>query len=144
MLRGPHRTERPGIPEAGKLFVYALGYCGLLLAIFAVTAALLFVAFAYSSGYALSQDNQQWLQSWIPTTCCVTNRCCFEVEPGTVESLGDSRWLIVASGQIVTQTGWSRDNRFWRCACDQDPNTRQWIVHAKANTRCLFPPRPMM
>ena len=46
-----------------------------------------------------------------------------------------------ASGQVVQRTGWSKDSRFWRCACDQDTSGK-WVVHDKAFTRCLFPPAP--
>jgi hypothetical protein len=43
----------------------------------------------------------------------------------------------------VQRTGWSHDHRFWRCACDQDVFTLKWVIHDKAFTRCIYPPRPM-
>lgn len=125
------------------LYVIALAIAGLIALVLLLT--LIVVAAGYRPAHgqtALSAADQAWLRSWVPVNCCVTNRCCFEVAPGTVIALGGPRWQVVASGQVVTQNGWSRDHRFWRCACDQIGG--KWTVHPKANTRCLFPPRPMM
>jgi hypothetical protein len=81
---------------------------------------------------------------WISQSCCCTNECCFEVEPGTVQALDVdlSEFRVVASGQIVKRTGWSKDGRFMRCACDRDDATGKWVKSPKANTRCIFPIPP--
>src|SRR3972149_618239 len=71
-----------------------------------------------SRARAQANDTNTYLRSWIAERCCVTNDCCFEVAPGTVEALPDGRFLVVASGQVIARTGWSPDEKFWRCACD--------------------------
>ncbi|HXF87259.1 MAG TPA: hypothetical protein VNK48_02760 [Xanthobacteraceae bacterium] len=84
-----------------------------------------------------------WLLSWIPGICCVTNDCCWEISERELQPLPDDRWLVLATGQVRKRTDWSPDGRFYRCACDRDPETRQWIRHQGANTRCLFVPMRM-
>lgn len=81
------------------------------------------------------------IAKWIPTNCCWTNGCCRKVTDGALTPLGSSQYRIVASGQVVTRNGWSRDGNNWRCTCDQD-GSGKWVVHLKANTRCLFPAAP--
>jgi hypothetical protein len=82
------------------------------------------------------------LLKWIPATCCVTNDCCWEIDPQEVRSLPDDEWEIKATGQVRKRTAWSPDGRYYRCACDYDNVSKNWIKHQGANTRCIFVPRP--
>jgi len=86
------------------------------------------------------QDTHPNCAGWIDFSCCCTNNCCFEVQPGTVEQIDEDHWRIVASGQVLKRTGWSKDGRFMRCACDSIDG--KWTVHPAAFTRCIFPPMP--
>lgn len=81
-----------------------------------------------------------WLKSWIPSSCCVTNDCCWEVSERELTPLSDDRWRINSTGQELKRTDWSQDGKFYRCACDYDGSTRVWNRHQGANTRCLFVP----
>lgn len=81
-----------------------------------------------------------WLLSWIPAICCVTNDCCWEISERELQPLPDDQWMVLSTGQVRKRTAWSPDGRFYRCACDRDPETRQWVRHQGANTRCLFVP----
>lgn len=81
-----------------------------------------------------------WLLTWIPAYCCVTNDCCREVTEYDVTSLPDDYWRINASGQILKRTGNTPDGKWYRCYCDYDSQQGKWIVHPKAQTRCLFTP----
>lgn len=103
----------------------------------------LFAAAFFLGGRAFGHHNAQhsWLSTWIPSTCCVTNDCCFEVTLADLEPLSNDRWLIKASGQIISRTDWSKDGRYWRCACTWQPD-RSWRVHPAADTFCLFVPMP--
>jgi hypothetical protein len=78
------------------------------------------------------------IQEWIPQRCCRTNNCCFKVPASAVHPLSRDEWVVVASGQKIARTGWSRDGQTWRCACDQ-MESGGWRIHPKANTRCIFP-----
>lgn len=80
------------------------------------------------------------IRTWIPSNCCWTSGCCRKVGDGALTPLGGGQYRIVASGQVVTRNGWSRDGNNWRCTCDQIEG--RWVVHLKANTRCLFPAAP--
>lgn len=81
-----------------------------------------------------------WLQSWIPMQCCVTNNCCWEIAEHEVAPLPRDRWQILATGEILPRTSYSPDGRYYRCACDYDEQKGKWIRHDKAHTRCLFVP----
>lgn len=81
------------------------------------------------------------IATWIPSSCCWSNRCCRKVGDSAFVPLANNQYRIVASGQVVTRNGWSRDGNNWRCTCDQD-DSGKWVVHLKANTRCLFPAAP--
>jgi hypothetical protein len=83
---------------------------------------------------------QDYLRSFIPVTCCVTNRCCWQIGERELTPLADDRWLVNSTGQVVPRTGWSPDGRFYRCACDYDPSQGAWIRHQGAHTRCIFVP----
>ena len=85
-----------------------------------------------------AQDLQDWLLSWIPRQCCVTNECCWEIRSSEVQSLPNDQWRIVASGQVLKRTDWSPDGKYYRCACDSKDG--KWVVHPTAFTRCLFVP----
>lgn len=81
-----------------------------------------------------------WLKTWIPATCCVTNDCCWEITESELNSLPGDNWQIKSTGQVRKRTDWSPDGKFYRCACDYDAASRQWIKHQGANTRCIFVP----
>ena len=89
----------------------------------------------------MESDLQQYLLSWIPTYCCVTNSCCFEILWSDLKDLGNHQYFIIASDKIKEMTNWSPDGKIWRCACDYASELQQWIVHPKAHTRCLFIPK---
>ena len=110
----------------------------------AVLAAALAAALMLG-GAALAHhsDLHNYLLSWIPASCCVTNDCCWEIQSSEVQPLPNDRWLIRASGQVVTRTAWSPDGKYWRCACDPGPGVGQWTRHDKARTNCLFVPAQM-
>jgi hypothetical protein len=99
--------------------------------------ALLAVA---GAALALEYHSNPWLLSWIPPTCCVTNDCCWEISENEVRSLPNDEWEVRSTGQIRKRTDWSPDGKFYRCACDYDNDSRHWIKHQGANTRCLFVP----
>lgn len=81
------------------------------------------------------------IATWIPRTCCWTNGCCFKVPPASLRHLGGEDWQVMATGQIVKRTDWSKDGQTWRCTCDYE-GERGWVAHPKANTRCIFPVQP--
>jgi hypothetical protein len=64
-----------------------------------------------------------------PSDCC-SNRDCFEISQQDVVPLGDGRWRIVDTGEIVASRK-SIDERYHRC-------TRGGGIQQK--TRCLFIP----
>ncbi len=102
----------------------------------AICAAALAIA-----GAAIARDHSNpWLLSWIPSSCCVTNDCCWEVSERELSPLPGDRWEVKSTGQVLRRTDWSPDGKFYRCACDYDGNERHWIKHQGANTRCLFVP----
>lgn len=78
------------------------------------------------------------IQTWIPRTCCWSNKCCFKVPRRAVTALSGGRYRVEVTGQVVPRTDWSRDGQTWRCTCDYDP-AKGWVAHEQANTRCLFP-----
>ncbi len=89
---------------------------------------------------ALAQDN---CRGFIHPSCCCTNECCWEIGAHEVEPLPGDQWRVRSTGQTIRRTDWSPDGRYYRCACDLDAETRQWIRHQGANTRCLFVPMTM-
>ena len=94
---------------------------------------------------ALSQEHSNpWLKTWIPTQCCVTNDCCWEIKENELSSLPNDMWEVRSTKQIKERTDWSPDGKFYRCACDLDGGSNKWIRHQGANTRCLFIPRRLM
>lgn len=86
-----------------------------------------------------SADDQGYMLSWIPATCCVTNECCWSISEKEVTELPDNQVQIKSTGQII-EAQKSPDDKFYRCACDYDNDSKQWIKHQGANTRCLFVP----
>lgn len=95
------------------------------------------------AGAALAQVDPEhhsnpWLLTWIPSTCCVTNDCCWEISERELSPLPGDQWEVVSTGQVKKRTDWSPDGRFYRCACDY--NEGHWIRHQGANTRCIFVP----
>lgn len=102
-----------------------------------------FVALCVAIGVARADDryhSNPWLLSWIPATCCVTNDCCWQIAEREVRSLPDDEWQVLSTGQIRKRTDWSPDGKFYRCACDYDKGSKQWVRHQGANTRCIFVP----
>jgi hypothetical protein len=97
------------------------------------------------AGAALAGEfhSNPWLLSWIPATCCVTNDCCWEITERELKPLPGDQWEVVSTGQVRPRTAWSPDGKFYRCACDYDSESRHWIRHQGANTRCLFIPMRM-
>lgn len=95
-----------------------------------------------ASLYAASAS--EYLKSWIPASCCVTNDCCWEIQESELKPLPDDQYEIRSTGQVRKRTDWSPDGKFYRCACDYDGESRQWIKHQGANTRCIFIPQRFM
>jgi hypothetical protein len=77
--------------------------------------------------------------SFVPTACCFTSQCCYEIDDDDVEDLGSNSFRIKASGQIVERKGYSPDGKYHRCSCDYH-DTGWWKIWPGANTRCLFTP----
>jgi hypothetical protein len=79
------------------------------------------------------------IKTWIDPKCCRTNGCCRKVSPSALVGAPGDRfaYTVVATGQTLNRTDWSRDGQTWRCACDQING--KWVVHLLANTFCIFP-----
>lgn len=78
------------------------------------------------------------IRGWMPIQCCWSNNCCRKVKAAALTAIDRDHYRVVITGQVVDRTGWSRDGNTWRCTCDQNYEGR-WVVHLKANTRCIFP-----
>lgn len=78
------------------------------------------------------------IQTWIPKNCCWTNNCCKKVHESAIISLPENKVRVASTGQVLPRTGWSKDKNTWRCTCNYNADTMQWIVSAGANTRCVF------
>jgi hypothetical protein len=106
-------------------------------------AGLLILVLVATAPAARAQDKHHsnpWLLSWIPSTCCVTQDCCWEVGERELRALPDDHWEVKSTGQVRKRTGWSPDGKFYRCACDYDNTEKHWVKHQGANTRCVFVP----
>ena len=79
------------------------------------------------------------IQKWISASCCWTNNCCRKVKSSALTPLGKDEWRVEATQQVSKRTGWSQDGNTWRCTCDFMGTPGRWVVHNKANTRCIFP-----
>jgi hypothetical protein len=106
-------------------------------ALFFISVTLIGVVLAVK---ARAEHSNPWLLSWIPATCCVTNDCCWEVSERELRPMPNDEWEIRSTGQVRKRTAYSPDGRFYRCACDYDNASKNWIRHQGANTRCLFVP----
>jgi hypothetical protein len=107
----------------------------------AVAPSVAYFSLVFALGSARGDEvTQQYMLSWIPATCCVTNQCCWQVQESELRSLPDDNWEVRSTGQVRKRTAYSPDGRFYRCACDYDVSSRQWIRHQGANTRCVFVP----
>lgn len=86
-----------------------------------------------------TQEEAADIAKWIDKNCCWTSGCCRKVRPEALRGSPGNRdsYQVVATGQTLLRTGWSRDGNTWRCACDQINGV--WVVHLMANTRCIFP-----
>jgi hypothetical protein len=60
------------------------------------------------------------------------------VTPTDVVDLGEDKYKIRATGQVIKRRKYSPDGEYYRCACDHIAG--KWTVHPKANTRCLVVP----
>jgi len=78
------------------------------------------------------------IQTWIPRSCCWSNKCCFKVKPSALRHVHGRTYEVRATGQKV-EAMTSQDGQHWRCTCDFDP-ARGWVAHVKADTRCLAVP----
>lgn len=125
------RTERPGTARLADQSPTPMIHLGFVLAVFIALAA---AGSAFAEGY----HSNPWLLSWIPSSCCVTNDCCWEVSERELRPLEGDRWEVMATSQIVQRTGWTPDGKFYRCACDLAEG--KWVKHQGANTRCVFVP----
>jgi hypothetical protein len=104
----------------------------------------LFASAAPESGIGKAQGRS--LSDWIPAKCCITHNCithncCWEIPETELQSLPDDQWRVRSTGQVLKRMDWSPDGRFYRCACDYDLDSRQWIRHQGAFTRCIFVPQ---
>lgn len=84
-----------------------------------------------------TQQEAKDIERWIPVSCCRTSGCCRKVHEGALIQLPNNQVRVVTTGQVLPRTGWSQDGQTWRCTCDFIEG--QWVVHPKANTRCVFP-----
>lgn len=143
------------LKHSGRLVIYIVG--GALAALILIAQALdavkkllppkfaiLLIAALPLAGAAgtLAREGHSnpWLLSWIPTECCVTNDCCWEVGRTELTPLPHDRWRVVSTGQELYRKDWSPDGRYYRCACDYDAGSGKWIRHQGATTRCVFVP----
>lgn len=90
------------------------------------------------------------LLSWIPSHCCVTNDCCWEITSDEIRHITKgNRWRVLSTDQTLGRYdsgeqwtwNWSRDGKHYRCACDHDAASNSWVRHQGAHTRCLFIPQ---
>lgn len=116
------------------MLAYALRW--LWIAMIAVALLLQAYAAAKADDELVDPTPQEYadIQRWISSTCCWT-----KVKPSALTPLGDDEWRVEATGQIRKRTGWSQDGNTWRCTCDFMGSPGRWVVHPKANTRCIFP-----
>lgn len=92
----------------------------------------------FATAAVAEHHSNPWLLSWIPTPCCVTNDCCWEVSESELRPIDGEHWEVLATSQIVERTDWTPDGKFYRCACDFSGG--KWIRHQGAYTRCIFVP----
>lgn len=82
------------------------------------------------------------IKKWIPSVCCRTNNCCRKVRAETIAPAGGpgvrNLYRVEETGQEKVRLRWSQNSYTWRCACDF-VHGKGWVVHPKANTRCIFP-----
>lgn len=92
--------------------------------------------------YTDYNSNQKYMLSWIPSTCCVTNECCREIDRTEIRELNNEEVEIISTGQVKKKQ-YSPDGKYYRCACDYDGVNQVWTpYHQGANTRCVFVPQP--
>jgi hypothetical protein len=79
-------------------------------------------------------------RGWIPTSCCCSNSCCFEIGAADVTELGNGKWRIEATGEEIAAK-LSRDGAWVRCACSYSQILGKWLpADAFGTTHCLFIP----
>lgn len=106
-----------------------------------MTAAFLWLVAGTQRARSQEHHSNPWLLTWIPSTCCVTNDCCWQISERELRPLPHDEYEVRSTGQVRKRTAWSPDGKFYRCACDFDNASGQWIRHQGANTRCLFIPQ---
>src|SRR5262245_50501009 len=87
-------------------------FCPTIIWSFLMLACLVVLAL---TDYALAQEryhSNPWLLSWIPSACCVTNDCCWEIRERELTPLPDDEWMVLATGQVRKRTNWSPDGKF--------------------------------
>jgi hypothetical protein len=84
------------------------------------------------------QKDNAWMRSWIPVSCCVTNDCCYKIDAKEVQPVGEDKWQVKQTGQVVKRTDWSPDGQYYRCACSLKDG--QYVQDRSAHTYCIFPP----
>ena len=120
-------------------FLGAVAFTILMVVVF-LTVGIIAWLLQLAQTYAHHNEQHSYMSSFIPQTCCVTNDCCWEIQPSEVEPLPGDRWRIKSTGQVLSRTDFSPDGHYYRCACDLDNSTQHWVRHQGANTRCLFTP----
>jgi hypothetical protein len=109
-----------------------------------VTGALALVALVtVTITAAQSADGySDFFENFLPKECCWTNRCCFRIDRSDVVDLGEDKFRVQATGQVVRRKAYSPDGEYYRCACDYEHRIGggKYVVHPKANTRCLAVP----
>jgi hypothetical protein len=77
-------------------------------------------------------------QGFIAAQCCCTNFACFEIPRSEIEHLGNNRWRILRTGEIVEAKGRSPDGRVWRCTGNSDGAYWSKLGEPDARTNCLY------
>jgi hypothetical protein len=110
-----------------------------ILGAIAAYALLVGILFSPVVGQEGDAAYQAFYSSFVPQSCCWTNKCCYEIKAEEVVDLGNDEYRVVASGQVVKRKGFSPDGRFHRCSCDY-VSPGNWRIWPGADTRCLFVP----
>ena len=138
MPGGPQAVDQRLMDAIKAIKVALFAFC--VLFYYAALVAALLALFWFYDGLRPARAQQDYLLSWIPATCCVTNECCWQIQESELRSLPDDNWEVRSTGQVRKRTDYSPDGKFYRCACDFDSESRQWVRHQGANTRCIFVP----
>jgi len=106
---------------------------------YVIFGIVLYIGIVLSGSYSIEADElKDYLRTFINQSCCYTNDCCWSISESELTDLGNGKYKINATGQIIAKTGDSPDGKFWRCACDLVGY--DWIKSNLSNTRCLYVP----